>query len=432
MVQVSSKSNTQLKIVFAPINDLRPAPYNPRMHTDFDEEQLTESVRKFGAVEPLVVNATPRRKNIVISGHFRLEILKKLGYKKVPVIYVNIPSIKREKELSIRMNKNTGRWDTEKLRELFDTDFLLETGFEAEDLTDIWDNNLTIEDDDFDVEREAQAIKNPKSKLGDLYQLGPHRIICGDSQDPSVIKRLVGKNRIDMLYSDPPYNINLDYSSGIGGTRQYGGKTKDNKSNEEYRTFLHTSLSNGLSMCKPDCHIFTFCDQKFVWLLQLLYRELEIDARRTCLWIKNNLNVTSQVAFSKCYEACLYGIRGKPYLSKHAQNFSEILNPEVGTGNRTIDDILDMLDIWLCKRLPTQEYEHPTSKPPRLHERPIRRCTKPGDTILDLFGGGGSTLVSAHQMKRKAFLVDWDPVFVDVTLLRFERLFGIKPTLLKS
>lgn len=426
------RSNATLKITHVPIDQLRPASYNPRTHSDAEEDQLAESIKTFGAVEPLVVNRALKRKNIVVGGHFRLEVFKKLGYKTVPVVYVDIPSVKKEQELNLRLNRNTGRWDLEKLRDLFDTEFLLDVGFDDSDLSKIWDEALGTEDDHFDIEAAVKEIKKPKSKAGDLYDLAGDRLICGDSTDPAIIQRLVGKQRIDMLYSDPPYNISLDYSAGISNKMHYGGKTNDNKSDADYRDFLKKTITNGLAVCKSDCHIFTYCDQKYIGMLQSLYPELGIDFKRVALWIKNNFNMTPQVAFNKCYEPVIYGTRGKPYLSPRAQNFTEILNKEISNGNRTIDDIMDMIDIFLCKRLPTTDYEHPTAKNPTLHERPLRRCTKPGDTVLDLFGGSGSTLIAAHQMKRRCFLVEWDPVFVDVILRRFEAAFSIKPSLLKS
>lgn len=421
-----------LKIVYVSIDDPRPASYNPRTHTEIDEGHLSTSIDIYGPIVPLVLNSAPMRRNIIIGGHFRLEVMRKLGYTEVPVVYVDIPDIKREKELNLRLNKNVGRWDLEKLGTLFDTEFLLGVGFDETDLSQIWDDALVTEDDVFDVESAIKEIKKPKAKLGDLYDLGGHRLLCGDSTDKKSIERLVGKHRIDMLYCDPPYNISLDYSAGISNKMQYGGKTKDNRTDDDYREFLQSTLANGLSVCKENCHVFTYCDQRYIGMLQQIYPELGVDFKRVVLWIKNNFNMTPQVAFNKCYEPCVYGTRGSPYLSPRAQNFTEILNKEISNGNRTIDDVLDMIDIFLCKRLPTTDYEHPTAKNPLLHERPLRRCTKPGNAVLDLFGGSGSTLIAAHQMKRKCFLMEWDPVFVDVILRRFEAAFSIKPTLIKS
>ncbi len=431
MTRTSSTTLKALHIVHVPIENLRPAAYNPRTWDDVKKEQLKDSIRRFGFVDPVILNGHPIRKNIVLGGHFRIEAAKELGFTEVPAIYLSIASLKREKELNIRLNRNTGEWDLDKLK-AFDIDFLLKVGFDDSDLSAMWDDALEAEDDHFDVDAAIAKIKKPKSKSGEMYALGGHRIICGDASDPSVIKRLVGKKRIDMLYSDPPYNIDLDYGSGISTKGKYGGKTDDRKSDDDYRSFLCATLSNGLSVCESDCHVFTYCDQKYIGMLQSLYPELGIDFKRVALWIKNNFNMTPQVAFNKSYEPVVYGTRGKPYLSPRTQNLTEILNKEISNGNRAIDDILDLFDIWLCKRLPAQDYEHPTAKNPALHERPLRRCTKPGDAVLDLFGGSGSTLIAAHQMKRTCFIVEWDPVFVDVIFQRFEAAFGITPTLLRS
>ncbi len=426
-----SRHPADLKIAWIDIDMLRPAAYNPRTHNEAQEEQLTESIDDFGAVEPLVVNGAKNRLNIVIGGHFRLKIFRKLGYKTVPVVYVNIPNVEREKELNLRLNKNTGDWDWDALKQ-FDTDFLKDVGFDAGELAQFWDGGLETEDDGFDVEKELKKIGKPKTKRGDRYQLGSHVLLCEDATNPEDVKRLVGKTQIDMVYCDPPYNIDLSYDKGISNKMRYGGKTKDNKTEEEYRQFLLTTLVNALSVSKPNMHLFYWCDQKFIGLLQSMYPSLGVDFRRVCLWIKNNQNMTPQVAFNKCYEPCIYGVRGKPYLSPSIQNLNEVANKEVGNGNRLIDDILDMMDLWMCKRLPTVEYEHPTAKPPTLHEKAIRRCTKPGDAILDLFGGSGSTLVAAHQMKRRAFLCEIEPIFCDLIIRRFEAVSGQKASLLKS
>ncbi len=414
------KITQNLKVTYVPISELKPSEYNPRSWSDEAIRQLKESIKRFGVVDPLLCNSAPKRQGVLIGGHFRLKILKELGYKKVPVVYLNIPDPEKEKELNLRLNRNTGDWDFELLKE-FNIETLLDVGFDDSDLSNIWDDIMETEDDDFDVKKELEQIKKPKTKLGDVFQLGPHVLICGDSTDINVVKQLTDKNSVAMIYSDPPYNINLNYSKGIGSKKNYGGKTKDNKSDVEYKEFLRESLKNGLSICQPDCHVFYYCDEKYIWLVQSLYQELGIENKRVCLWIKNNQNPTPQVAFNKVYEPCVYGTVGKPYLSS-IKNLNEILNKEIGTGNRTLDDILDLFNIWLEKRKTGVDYDHPTEKPPTLHEKAIRRCTKPGDIILDLFAGSGSTLVAAHQMKRTAYLVEIEPIFCDLIIKRYERI----------
>lgn len=133
---------------------------------------------------------------------------------------------------------------------------------------------------------------------------------------------------------------------------------------------------------------------------------------------------TPQVAFHKVFEPCIYGIRGDPFLSQYHTAFNEVMNKEVGTGNKLHGDVLDMMSVWLEKRLPSNAYEHPTAKPPTLYEKAIRRCTKPGDFILELFGGSGSTLIAAEQLKRSCFLVELDPLFCSLIIKRYEKLTG--------
>lgn len=419
-----------ITIQYIDVLQLRPAEYNPRRWDESAAKKLAESIKRFGLVDPIIVNNAPYRKNIIVGGHFRLEVAKSLGITHVPVVYVNIPNIQKEKELNLRLNRNTGEWDFELLKD-FDVELLLDVGFDDSDLSHIWDDNLGVEDDEFDIEKELENIKEPKSKLGDVYELGMHRLICGDATDPEIVEKLVQDERVSMLYCDPPYNIALDYNNGIGANGKYGGKTNDRKSEEEYKAFLKKTLENGLSVALPDSHIFYWCDENYIGLIQEIYKELGINCKRVCLWIKNNQNVTPQTAFNKVYEPCVYGIRGTPYISDSVRNLNEVLNKEVGTGNRLTDDILDLFNIWLAKRLPAQDYEHPTEKPATLHEKALRRCTKAGNVVLDLFGGSGSTLIACEQLKRRAYLSEIEPIFCDLIIRRYEKLTGKEAKLCK-
>lgn len=430
MLNIHTTQKDSFTIVYTPAKELHPAEYNPRKWDEAAAKHLAESIKRFGLIDPIIVNGASNRKNIVIGGHFRLEVAKTLGINQVPVVYVNIPNVQKEKELNLRLNRNTGEWDFELLKS-FDVELLLDVGFDDCDLSHIWDENLGVENDDFDVSKELEKIKEPKTKLGDIYQLGSHRLICGDATNPEVVKKLVKDEKVSMLYCDPPYNISLDYSNGIGTNGKYGGQTNDKKSKEEYKSFLKKTLENGLTVTYPDAHTFYWCDENYIGLIQEIYQESGITNKRVCLWIKNNQNVTPQTAFNKVYEPCVYGIRGNPYLSESVKNLNEVLNKEVGTGNRLTDDILDLFNIWLAKRLPAQDYEHPTEKPPILHEKALRRCTKAGDIVLDLFGGSGSTLIASEQLKRRAYLSEIEPIFCDLIIKRFEKLTGKEAKLCK-
>lgn len=397
---------------------LKEAEYNPRKLTPKQEGDLTKSIKKFGLADPLIVNGYKTRKNVIIGGHQRFKIAKKLGYKEVPVVYVNLTP-DQEKEFNLRLNRNTGEWDWELLKE-FDMNLLLDVGFNDNDLSNIWDDSLETENDEFDQEKELEKIKKTDIKSGDMFSLGNHTLLCGDATDLEAVNKLVGKEKIDMIYCDPPYNIGLNYDKGIGGKKKYGGDVNDNKSDDEYKKFLSKTISNALSVSQKDLHVFYYCDQQYIGLLQEIYKELGISNKRVCMWIKNGFNVTPQIAFNKCYEPCIYGTRGKPYLSS-IKNLNEILNKEIETGNRTIDDILDIFDIWLVKRISGQEYEHPTQKPPTLHGKALRRCTKINDTVLDLFGGSGSTLIACEQLKRRCFIMEQNPIFCQLIINRFEK-----------
>lgn len=410
-----------MDIINVSVSKLKPAEYNPRSWSKKAIYDLKKSIATFGLVEPILANSAPSRKNIVIGGHFRLHVAKLLGYKEVPVCYLNIPNIEKEKRLNLTLNKVEGDWDIELLKE-FELDLLLDVGFDSKDLAPIWDSLLGIENDEFSAEEALKKIDASTVSPGDQFILGKHRLICGDSTKFETVKKLVREEKVSMLYCDPPYNISLDYDKGFGPRSKYGGQVNDSKSEREYRSLISGTIENGMAFLKKDAHIFYYCDENWIWLIQQTYRNLGIKLKRVALWIKNNQNPTPDTAFNKSYEPCVYGTIGNPYLSP-INNLTEVMNREVGNGNQTIEDITN---IWLSRRLPTTSYSHPTEKPPTLHEKPLLRCTKPGDYVLDLFGGSGSTLIACEQLKRKCLIVEMDPGFCKVIIRRFEDLTKTK------
>jgi len=319
-------------------------------------------------------------------------------------------------------NAVTGEWDFELLKE-FEFELLQDIGFDQKVLDGIWDTTKII-DDERVIQNNEIAIEI-QTKSGDLIQLGNHRLICGDCTDVEVLKILCGSEQIDMIASDPPYNIDLDYNAGIGGKQSYGGNVIDKRTDEEYINFLRASMNAALSVSKKDIHVFYWNTEQHIWILQTLYRELGIENKRVCLWIKNGHNPTPGVAFNKCYEPCVYGTRGKPFLSDHNE-YTEILNTDIENGNNGFSTI----NLWLEKRLPSSEYEHATAKPPSLHEKAIKRCTRANDIILDSFGGSGSTLIAAERLHRRALLVEYEPKFCDLICRNFETLTGKKRKLI--
>ena len=399
------------------VDDLIPFDENPRILSEKQLKDLKTSLKKFNLVEIPVMDLDKQ----IIAGHQRIKVLQLLG-RGQEKIEARVPSRKlTQKEYEqylLTSNAVKGDWDYDLLKS-FDIELLLAVGFDDGDLSAIWDENLEIEDDNFNEEIELEKAKKTDIKSGDLFQLGDHFLICGNSHQKETLDKLMKDKKADMIYNDPIYNIGIDYNRGIGGKANYGGTVNDKKTDEEYKEFLKQGLENSLSHANKNCHVFTWCDQKYIWLLQTLYKEIGIDNKRVCMWIKNGFNPTPKIAFNKGMEPCVYGIRNKPYLSP-IKNLNEILNKEIGTGNRGIDDILDILDIWLVKRLAGQDYEHSTQKPPTLHEKALRRCTRPGDTVLDIYAGTGSTMIACEQLKRRCYLSELEPVFSQLIINRYK------------
>lgn len=407
------------------VDDLVPYDKNPRSLSDKQLSDLKKSFIRFNLVEIPAIDKDDK----IIAGHQRLKVMQILG-RGHEVIDVRVPNRKlTQKEYDqylITSNAVGGDWDFEKLKS-FDLDMLLDVGFDPIDLTASWNSEIETKDDGFDVEKELSQIKTPQTKIGDLIMLGNHRLICGDCGDPEVIKELCGNERASMIYSDPPYNIKVNYNKGIGGKQNYGGNVHDNRSYSEYKEFLRKSLTNALSISKKDTCVFYWCDQIYIGLVQELYRDHGIDNKRVCLWIKGSHNPTPNCPFNKVYEPCVFGSRGKPHITDGINNLNEVMNKEATTGN----DLLDQLDVWLVKRLAGKDYEHATSKNPILHEKAIRRCTKVGDIILDSFLGSGSTLIAGEMLKRRVFGCEKEPVFCDLIIRRFEKLTNVKANIIR-
>lgn len=412
----------KLHITYAPVSELRAAEYNPRYWSKEAIGQLTESIKRYGFVDPVLVNSAPKRKGVVIGGHFRLSIAKNLGIERVPVVYINIPNLAKEKELNLRLNKNVGDWDWAKLAEDFDLDELMKVGFNDDDLSRIFDDNTEVKDDEFDEKEGIKRAKTTKIKSGDMFALGRHRLLCADATNPESARKIMGGVRADMINDDMPYNIGLSYDKGVGGKAKYGGKHNDSQSEKDYRAFVQSIMENALAVSKPDAHVFFWCDERWVYLFQQLYAELGIHSLRLCIWIKDNQSPTPNAAFNKVTEFVAYGTVGRPYLNEKVMNLNEIINKETTTGNQLTNDILDLLNIWLVKRISGNEYQHPTQKPPTLHEKALRRCTRPGDAVLDLTAGSGSILSACEQLGRTAYCCEMEPIFCQVIINRYEKL----------
>lgn len=407
-------------------DSLLPHKKTPRTISKEQKERLKQSLETYGLVEIPAVDLD----GTILAGHQRIKVLQLLG-KGDSDIDVRLPNRKLSDEEAERYmigsNSIQGEWDFELLRD-FEMDILVDLGFDQKELDDIWNKSLKK---DFDPEQELKKIKKATTQPGDIIELGKHRLICGDSLKTETLERLFGDERADMIMSDPIYNISIDYNKGVGGKQAYGGTVDDSKSDSEYKEFLKASMEAGLAVTKPDAHVFYWSDETYIWLIQTLYRELGIANKRVCLWLKNGQNPTPGVAFSKCYEPCTYGTRGKPKLVKGVNKLNEVLNAEMTTGNELIQQVTDLFTIWPEARLSSKEYEHSTMKPVALYEKAIRRCTKTGDIILDSFNGSGSNLMAAEKLGRRVFAVEIEPIFCDLTIKRFEAETGVKAKVIR-
>jgi len=294
------------------------------------------------------------------------------------------------------------------------------------EIAKFWDEDMEVKNDSFDVEKELKKIKEPKTKLGDIIYLGKNKILCGDSTKPENLKRLLVDKKVSMIYSDPVYNLNINYDGGIGGKQDYGGNVNDTRTFEEYKTFIRESLESALAVSLPNTHVFYYCDQVYIGLIQEIYRSLGISNKRVCLWLKNSQNPVPKIFCNKAYEPAVYGVRGRPYLAESITNLNEVLNKEFGTGNELVAQVDDFLEIWTAKRLSAKDYEHATSKPITLHEKAIKRCTMPNDIILDSFLGSGSTILAGEQLGRRVYGLELEPKFCDLIIKRYELFTGNK------
>jgi DNA modification methylase len=431
------------------VSDLVPWDKNPRKLTEDEERNLRASLEKFNLMSIPVVNTD----NKIVSGHQRVKILHLLGRtdETIDVRIPNRPLTEDEyKEAALRENQNVGSWDQELLKDM-DMDLLLNVGFGEDELQALFDD-VDVIDDEFDVEKALKETKVARVKPGEIWQLGDHRLLVGDSTLLEQIQKLMGTDLADVIYCDGPYNIGLDYSKGISTDGKYEGKygghsrredagkfpankftsmkMSDSKTVAKYSEFIDQSIKTALAVAKPNAHIFYWCDEKYIWLLQTLFANNKIDNKRVCLWIKNNFNMTPQIAFNKVYEPCVYGVIGKPHLNKNITNLNEILNQEVGSGNQVHEEILDIINLWIQKRDNAQEYLHPTQKPVTLNEKPLKRCSAPGHVVFSGFAGSGSDLIACEQLNRKWRGVEQDLIFATVCIDRWEAFSNKKAKLL--
>ncbi len=376
-----------------PIDDLRPAAYNPRKKLkagDKEYEKIKNSIQEFGYVEPIIVNYDMT----VIGGHQRLTVLKDLGYTVVECVVLHIEDEHKVKALNVALNKITGAWNEQLLADLlvdlqsadFNTDL---TGFEPAEIDQLFSkvHNKKITEDDFDVG--AQLQKPTVAKPGDLWLLGPHRILCGDSLLPESYEKLMDGKRANLVLTDPPYNVNVEETAGR--------IKNDNMSDEDFYKFLFAAFVNMEQNMEADASIYVFhADSK-----GLIFRQAFHDAgfylSGCCIWKKDRL-VLGRSPYQWQHEPCLFGWK-------------------VGGKHQWYSD-RKQTTIWEYDR-PTASKDHPTMKPIALMAYPIQNSCMSNCIVLDPFSGSGSTLIACEQTNRICYGIELDEKFVDVIVARY-------------
>lgn len=376
--------------------DLLPADYNPRKDLkpgDAEYEKLKRSIEQFGYVEPVIWNKTMGR---VVGGHQRLKVLIDMGMTEVDCVVVEL-SEDKEKALNIALNKISGEWDKDKLALLIadlqgaDFDVSL-TGFEPAELDDLLNIGADARDDDFDVGAELE--KPTFSKAGDIWTLGRHRLICGDSTKAETFDLLMGSTKANLVITDPPYNVNYEGSAG---------KIKnDNMADEAFYNFLLAAYTQMHSAMADDASIYVFHADTEGLTFRRAFADAGFYLSGCCIWKKQSL-VLGRSPYQWQHEPCLYGWKKN---GKH----------QWYTGRKETT-------IWEFDK-PKKNGDHPTMKPIPLLAYPIMNSTMSNAVVLDPFGGSGSTLIACEQTDRICYTVELDEKFCDVIVNRYIEQVG--------
>lgn len=395
------------------VKDLLPAEYNPRRITEKEKQDLEYSLKTWGYVVPVQIN-TGTRDNVLIGGHQRVGILAALG-RLEEEIDVRVPSreltIEEEKELNVSLNRMGGQFDWTKLFKNFDLDMLLRSGFENDELSRMWDDVDLVDDLEHNgAGREPEEPVVPRLAYGDIYELGHQRLMCGDATKMEDVEKLMAGDQADMIWMDPPFEI----------ASSEGKDPEETDPEEDYQEAISRAIDNALEHAKENVHVFHWADEQHIGTVQAVMKAAGVLPQRVCMWINQNLGLTPKVAFTKLYEPCVYGIKGKPYLDPRHAKLNEILNKEVGSGNQVRDEVYDLFNIWLTNKDKSNEFLPTGEKPVSVLQKPLRRTTAAGHIVLDLFAGTGGTLMACEQMGRKSRVMDLDLVECEKIIRRWE------------
>lgn len=442
-----------LRVENKKITDLKPAPYNPRLDLqpgDPDYEKLKRSIQEFGLVEPIVFN---ERTGYVVGGHQRLKVLQDLGWSEVPVSVVDLDP-EKEKALNVALNKIEGDWDNFKLKELLEEldtgafDITI-TGFDEEEIEDLMtqfyvEEETEVKEDNFDPDKAAEEVQEPITKPGDVWLLGRHRLMCGDSTNIDDVLRLMGGKQADMIFTDPPYNVDYEGSNGK--------KIKnDNMEDSAFYQFLYDAFVAMYTVLKEGGPIYVCHADSEGLNFRKAFKDAGFLMKQCLIWVKNSLVLGRQDYHWK-HEPILYGWKpGAAHAWYGGRKQDTVVEEDVdlviqkegdhfvlsfSNGIKSVMVKVPSYEIvfsgddsdsttWRIEK-PKKNADHPTMKPIALCARAIQNSSKPGELVLDPFGGFGSTLIACEQTGRTCFTMEFDPVYADVIVKRWEEFTGQK------
>ncbi len=434
-----------IKTVLVKVTDLVPSEYNPRKWSKEQVDQLKESIQRFGIVDPIIVNSADSRKNIIIGGHFRLEVAKQLGFKEIPVVYINIPEIERERELNLRLNKNEGEFDYSLLAK-FDENILKDIGFGSEEMDAIFDID-DINTEIFDLEKELKKLKIDEIKFqkGDVYALGDSRLMCGDSTIEADVIKLMNGEKAQFCLTDPPYL--LDY---LNGKQRHGNPTVGfgAKKNRRYLetdvlpdNFTELWMANIAKIQDENFSIIVYENWKNI---RIIWGEMEKywRVKNMLVWHLPNRNqgYSAKYKFFSKHDIAMVGASPNSDVEFNNEPETDGLQEEYETALYAISGKPQWEGYKKGKKYqPTDFIEFNASdekssgqgiifgtKPIEILIPYIKVLTKRGDLIVEPFSGSGSTLIASTKMKRRCYGMEKSPVYAEVIKKRWENLTGLK------
>jgi len=398
--------NNKMNIQTVPAAKLKAAAYNPRKDLkpgDAEYEKLRRSIEEFGYVEPVIWN---ERTGNIVGGHQRFKVLTSLGYTEIECVVLDIDE-HREKALNVALNKISGEFDipllTDLLRDLNEDGFDVSlTGFDAAEMEDLFKEKTSgkVKEDNFDADRAAAEIETPVSQCGDIWLLGKHRLMCGDSTSINDVHKLMDGGKARMVFTDPPWNV--DYGSDAKHPSWKSRQILNDKmSTEQFGAFLLAAFKCMAAVSEPGCMTYVVMSAQEWGNIMPAMHDAGYHWSSTIIWAKDSL-VLSRKDYHTQYEPLWYG-----WL-------------EGGTKAKRLCPLKDrkQSDLWQIPR-PKVSVEHPTMKPVALVAKALLNSSRTGDIALDLFGGSGTTLIAAEQTERSCRMMELDAKYCDVIVKRF-------------